>query len=240
VSLRDLRSQDGITVVELLVAISAGMAVLLGLFSITQGTLRSSARVEQRVDATQRARPVLARILDELHSSCVSPGIAPVLANSTDNSITFLHKTGTTVTPNPDKRVITYNPTTRVLTEQVYAYASGSAPNWVFSATPTTRTLLTNVFPGTVAGSTVPMFRYYAYDGTTGVIDPNPIPAPLDATEAKKTVLVDVAFAAGPSSTRVKELDPTQQRTAATVYDQVLFRFSPAAEDASQSQLPCT
>jgi hypothetical protein len=71
------------------------------------------------------------------------------------------------------------------------------------------------------------------------VIDPNPIQAPLDATEAKKTVLVDVAFAAGPTSQKVAA-QADADTTNATVYDQVLFRFSPAAEDASQSQLPCT
>ena len=78
-----MSDQRGITVVELLVAIVAGMAVLFGSFIVLNGTLRGSARITQRVDATQRARPVLQHVMDELHSACVASRIAPILAGST-------------------------------------------------------------------------------------------------------------------------------------------------------------
>lgn len=237
-----LRGESGITVVELLVAISAGIAVMMGTFAVSQGTLRGSARVQQRTDATQRARPVMARILDELHSACVSPGISPVLTGSTSNSITFLHSTGNGVTPGAttttplSKRTITLSGST--LSESIYPMLSGSAPTWIFSATPVPASgirLLTNAGAGSVGGVTVPLFRYYAYDSTTGAIDPTPLPVPLSSDDADRTVMVDVAFAVSPTKTQVVE-----PKTALTVFDSVLFRFSPAAEDASQSQLPCT
>ena len=236
-----MKSESGITVVELLVAISAGLAVLMGVFAVSQGTLRGSARVQQRVDATQRARPVMARILDELHSSCVSPGIAPVQSGSTNNSITFLHSTGNGVTPGATtttpltKRTITLSGTT--LTESIYALTGGAAPTWTFNSISTPAAgirLLTNVGAGSVDGVTVPMFRYYAYDNTTGLINPTPLTVPLSANDAELTVQVDIAFAVLPTKTQLVE-----PKTAVTVSDSVLFRFSPAAEDASQSQLPC-
>jgi hypothetical protein len=228
-----MRDERGVALPELLVAITAGIAVLFGVFTMSEGTLRGSARVQQRVDATQRSRPVLTHILDELHSSCISPNISPVLPGSTGSSITFLHKTGTAVTPNPDKRVISLTGTT--MSESVYPYLSGSAPDWIFGATPTTTRLLTNVGSGSVGGAAVPLFRYYAYNSTTGAIDPTPLTTPLSSDDADRTVQVDVAFSSAPTKTRVVE-----NNTALTSYDSVLFRFSPAAEDASQSQLPCT
>jgi hypothetical protein len=81
----------------------------------------------------------------------------------------------------------------------------------------------------------VPLFRYHAYDNTTGTIDPTPLPVPLSANDAERMVQVDIAFSVSPTKTQVVE-----PNTALTVTDSVLFRFSPAAEDASQSQLPCT
>lgn len=232
-----MRDQRGLALPELLVAISAGIAVLLGLFAVSQGTLRGSARVQQRVDATQRSRPVMAKMLDELHSSCISPGVPPVLEGSSDTSIAFLHKTGNAVNVNPDKRVISLSGTT--LSESVYPYSSGTAPAYVFG-TPTTTRLLTNVSQGTVDGALVQPFRYHAYDVATGTVDPTPLPTPLSADDAARTVQVDIAFAVAPSRTQVIEANPTAQRTALTVDDSVMFRFSPAAEDASQSQVPCT
>jgi hypothetical protein len=232
-----MSSERGITVVELLVGMTAGIAVLLGLFTVSQSTLRGSARVQQRVDATQRARPVMAKILDELHSSCVSPGVPPVLAGSTDSSIAFLHDTGADVTPLPDKRVISLTGTT--LSETIYPYSSGGSPDYVFG-TPTTTRLLTNVSEGTVDGALVDVFRYYAYDVATGMVNPTPLPIPLSDDDAGRTVQVDIAFQVAPSKTQVIEANPTAQKTEVTLDNSVMFRFSPAAEDASQSQVPCT
>lgn len=228
-----LRSDErGLGMVELLVAVAAGLAVIMGSFTMLNGTLRGSARVTQRVDATQRARPVLTRIMDELHSACVAPRIAPVLAGSTGTSMTFLHKTGSASAINPDKRMITLTGTT--LSESVYPYSTGQAPDWQYSATPTTTRLLTNVGQATIDGAVVPIFRYYAYS-TSGQVSTTPLPTPLSAADAARAVQVTVSFAASPSKTRVVEAN-----TAATVTDTAIFRFSPAAEDAAAVNLPCS
>lgn len=225
-----LSGESGITVVELVVAVAAGLAVLMGSFTMLNGTLRGAARTSQRVDANQRGRPVLTRIMDELHSVCVAPGIPPVLPGSSDSSITFLHKASGEVEPKPDKRVITLSAGT--LSETVYPYLSGSSPNFAFSSSPTTTRLLTNVGSGVIDGATVPLFRYHSYAadgaGTT------PLPTPLSATDAARTVQVTVTFSVSPQKTKVIE-----PGTAVTLTDTALMRFTPSAEDASSSNLPC-
>jgi hypothetical protein len=229
-----MKSERGITVVELLVAIVAGMAVLLGSFTVLNGTLRGSARITQRIDATQRARPALTHILDELHSACVASSVPPILAGSTGSSMTFLHKTGSAATLSPDKRTISL--TGSNLSEWVYPYSSGATPNWTFASTavPSTGTrLLTNVGSATIGGTTVPLFRYYAF-ASGGLLDPTPLTVPLSAADAAKAVQVTVAFAVSPSKTQVVEA-----KTAVSVTDTALFRFTPTAENASASNLPC-
>jgi hypothetical protein len=225
-----LSGEQGITVVELVVAIAAGLMVLMGSFAILNGTLRGAARTSQRVDANQRGRPVLTKIMDELHSVCVGPGVPPILPGSTDNSITFIHKAGSEVEPKPDKRVITLSGGT--LSETVYPYLSGTSPNFTFSSTATTTRMLTNVGAGQVNGASVPLFRYYGY--APGGAGTTPLPTPLSAVDAAKTIQVNVAFAVSPSKTQVVEAG-----TAVTLTDTVLMRFTPSAEDATSSNLPC-
>ena len=52
------------------------------------------------------------------------------------------------------------------LVMNTYAYSSttGSAPDWVFSTTPTPFTLLANATNETVNGTTLPVFEYYGYN----------------------------------------------------------------------------
>ncbi len=225
-----LSSEKGITVVELLVAITAGIAVLMGSFAMLNGTLRSSARTTQRVDANQRGRPVMTRIMDELHSVCVAPNVAPIYPGSGDSSITFLHRTGSDVAPNPDRRTISLS--SGILSDSVNTYQSGTYPNYNFSPTATTTRLLTNVGPGSINGATVPLFRYYDY--SAGGVSTTPLPTPLSATNAAKTVVVAVTFSVAPTKTQVVE-----PNAAVTLTDSALFRYTPGAEDIAATNLPC-
>ena len=101
-----LSSEKGISVVELLVAISAGIAVLMGSFAMLNGTLRGSARTQQRVDANQRGRPVMTRIMDELHSVCVAPGVAPIYRRQHRHLDHLPAQDGQRRGPDPDRRTI--------------------------------------------------------------------------------------------------------------------------------------
>lgn len=229
--------ERGFALVELLVAMLAATVVMLGIFQLVDISSRDSARVTRRVEADQTARPVLTRIIDELHSACVAPGATPVRAGSgdvsNDRTITFVTQTGSAVSPNPDKHVITFDPSARTLVENTYPYASGSAPNWTFSSTASSRTLLTNVSQATIGGSTVDVFRYYAY--SNGQISSTQLSTPLTTATAATVAQVSVAFSVGPSANPAND-----SNSDVSVSDTALLRFGPAGEDPSEDDLPCT
>ena len=158
-----MSDESGFTLVEMLVTMFAGVIVFMAILTTIDVATRSQQRVDQRVAADQRARPVMTHIIDELHSACVATGVAPVLAGD-DSSITFLSKTGSDVSPIPDKHVITLTGTT--LSETTYQGTGGTAPDWTFSSSPTTNQLLDGVGAGSVDGSSVapvPVLRLHGW-----------------------------------------------------------------------------
>lgn len=230
-----LRNERGVGIPELLVTVFAGSVVLIAVFSLIQITGRSSAQVVARVDANQRSRPALERIIDELHSSCIGANTAPILAGSSDTSLSFIHQTGSDVAPTPVTRSITLAGGT--LTEQVYPLTGGTAPgDWVFSNTPSSSfEILTKVGPASIGdpAADVPLFRYYGF--VNGVLDPTPLPVPLSFSDAARTVQVTVAFAASPLA------NPTAEtRAAVSVSGSAVLRFSPPSADPTKANGPCT
>ncbi len=129
-----ISDQSGFTLVEQLVAMAAGMLVLFGLTTVIMTTLHQSARINGRVDATQRARIALYQVIDGLHSACVAPQIAPIQAGSTGTSLRFLHQTGSAVAPTPVLSQVDLNGGT--LSESVFPATGGSVPAWTFASTP--------------------------------------------------------------------------------------------------------
>ncbi len=228
-----MRNEAGFTLVELMVSTMIGMLTLGVTLMILQVTSQGSERVVGQVEANQRIRPPMRTIVDELHSACVSPGLAPVLAGSTEDSLSFLHAEGSSVAPTPDRVLLTYSSNT--LTRSRYAATGGSAPNWTFGPTPyETRQVIDRIRPAYLGnpGAIVPVFRYFAYQG--GSLDPNPLPTPLSAANAAKTVQVSVAFASGSISTaEISALNPV------SVSNDISLRFTPASEGVSVENLPC-
>lgn len=157
---RRLRSdQSGFTLVELLVVCLVSIIVVIALFTFQEVVLRGSNRVFAKVDATQRARTTLEQIESRLRSACLSENITPIQAGSTNTKLSFLSRYGSAASLTPEKHEIALNTSTGVLTDTTYAVTGGTAPNWTFSSTGTSRRLLDHVtqVPG------VPLFRYYAY-----------------------------------------------------------------------------
>jgi len=152
--------ESGFTMVELLTVLLVSTVVMIALFTFQDITLRQSNAVFAKVDATQRARNTMEAIENRLHSACMAENVIPILAGSTDTSLSFVSKYGSAASLSPEKHVISLNTTTGVLTDATYTVTGGASPNWTFSATPaSTRTLLDNVKQ---VGST-PVFRYYKY-----------------------------------------------------------------------------
>lgn len=225
--LRPIRDERGMGLVELMVATSAGTIIFAGLTMVVIGTMHQTTRVTDRVHATQDARTVLHRLVTEIHSSCVAPQTAPVREGSSGTSLRFVHKRGSEVAPNPTLSTVTLSGNT--LSQSDYAWQSGVAPNWTFSTTPTTRTLMTNVGAPSEGAA---VFRFFSYSG--GQISSTPLSVPLDSTNAAKTVEVRIALKVSPPSESIADANG-----AAVVQDSALLRLTPPSYSTGANNLPC-
>lgn len=230
-----LGSERGVSMGELLMGMFTFLIIFTAILTMVQASLHNQDRVAKRVAANQRARPVMTRLIDALHSSCVAPGIAPVQPGSDGNSIAFTSRFGASVSPTPDKRVVTLAGST--LSEQVFPATGGAPPVWTFSGTPSqSRIMLTGVGEGSVGDPSVPVpvFRYYAYIG--GQVSATPLPVPLSAEDAARTVQVDLAFSTSPGASTTNPKDPN---APITLTDSTTLRLEPASEDSAEVNLPC-
>ena len=163
----------GFTLVEMLVTLASGLIVLFATFGLVEVSTRVTTRVTDSVDATQRGRTAMERVLQELNSGCVVGDVSPVQAStpagytpaiqSDSSHIVFVTGLGDGATANLTLHAIVLTGTT--LKEYTFANTGGTAPTlqaasgWTFNSTPSPANgtvLLTNV---TTQGST-PLFQY--------------------------------------------------------------------------------
>lgn len=223
-----IRDESGMTLVELLVATAAGVIVMAGITMAMIVTMRETNRVASHVDANQRARITMTKIIDQLHSACVAPQIAPVREDSTGTMLSFLHQSGSAVSVTPVLSRVSLVGTT--LTESDYPVSGGAAPNWTFSETASKTTeLMTNVSPVT-AGA--PIFTYYSY--TNGKISSTPLSSLKEGANAN-AVQVNVAFETAPQKTAIRN----DASASTEIQDAALLRLTPPAYGSTTANLPC-
>ena len=224
-----MKDERGFSLVELLVGAAAGMIVLIALFALLNLSVKNSAQVTQRVDATQRAKPAIQQLMTELHSACTGPGIAPVLAGSDQTVLQFQAASGASVSPTPQKHVVALEDGS--LSQTMYPATGGSNPTWTYSGTPTSDRIL-------IAGVSAPepgdgaLFSYYG--SNAGVIETTPLPTPLSAADAARAVQVKVGVQVAPTTQPVD--DPN---ASVSLTDAAVFRFSPFSEDPTKVNGPC-
>jgi hypothetical protein len=210
-----LGDERGSSMVELLVGMAMGMIVLVGLSMVIIATLHGNARVDARVEATQNARLTVGRIVEQLHSACLSPRIIPIKESSTATKLVFVHsargKAASEVAPTEIESTIT-------LEKGILWETEGGVK----------RQLISNVAPG--GGSAV--FTYFNF--TEGHLNKTPlVSAPSLQGRAAETVYVKVALTAQPRS------NPTHDAgVAATVSDSATLRLTPPLYNTSSAP-PC-
>lgn len=226
------QDERGTTLVELLVATTAGIVVVFGISIALIVTVRGSARVANHVEANQNARLTMSKVVDQLHSACIASKIAPIqggTAGSTGTSLVFLHQAGSGVSLTPVKSAISLSGTT--LTQYDYAATGGAAPSWTFSTTPSSTVLLATGVSAISTGA--PIFRYFGFN--EGAVSASPFAAaPLSATDAAKTIQVDVAFKAAPAKTISSDAN-----AATPIQNSVVLRLTPPSFETSAENLPC-
>jgi len=191
-----LRDEAGFSVAEMVVALGVGLVLLSVVLMIVEFGLTSFARVDARVDATQRGRTAMEELTSVLRSQvCLGIGVAPVV-QADDQSVTFHADLGDT-TFAPMRVRFAYDPGAGTIVEERYV-GSGTPPAMTYPASPTSRRLLLeHVVP--LDGR--PVFRYFTYDlAPTGQADVE-LPVPLSATDRERVVRIAVAFAVDPRQT---------------------------------------
>jgi Tfp pilus assembly protein PilW len=223
-----VRDERGMTFVELLVGISMTLIVLAAVATLTTSVLHHQDRIVRRVDANSRARPVMTRMVQDLHSACVTSHIVPIRPGSTGTSISFLSKRGDGVGLIPDLHNITLSGGT--LTERRYRANGNTPPDWGGFTTPIgpERSLLTNV---SAPGGTI--FRYYRFN--TGALSTTPLPVPLTIDDASQVSYVTITFASSPSK-GISVKDPGSPLVMNSGVD---LRLENASQYPNQDNLPC-
>lgn len=248
---RALASEAGFTLVELMVAMVAGVVVLLALGTILDVTLRETTRSFSIVDATERTRPIFEQVENELHSSCFADEQTPIQGGSSPNALIFMTATGDSAIPTAIWHEIDFNPApTASLTDSTYAtnYAEvGGEPTWTRGTLVSSKVLLNNV----ARDGTTPVFQYFAYqlapgtdaagnqyeilpDGTspipgtsTTVFNPLAPGASLTSTQAATAAEVMINLTVGPAGGFNENTNLAN--TGQSVSDVITFRFTPAA-----------
>lgn len=228
---RRLADERGTTMVEVLVSTATGVVVLAGLTMVIVVTMHSTARVSARVDASQQARLVVTKVMQQLHSACVAPKLAPIQATSSGTLLKFIHAApgeGSAVAPLPTMTEISL--ASGVLTQTDRAAVGGTAPNWTWAGTTTSKQLLKGVAP--IAPSTG-IFSYYA--GNNGSTTPTAQATPLTSATALETVQVQISLTVSPSEvTSIKDAG-----AAAPIRDGATLRLTPPSFNEAAASLPC-
>ena len=233
--------ERGFTLVELVVALAAGMVVLLALFSVLDVSLRHSTAVQDRVQANQIGRIAMTKMVDEMHSACLAPSFTPVQPESTPTELRFISAVGKdAVLQSASEHRIVF--TEGKLIDKAFPSNGGSWPKFAFAstATPSGGTLLASNISATTG---TPVFSYYKYataSDSSGALPLNTIEEneslaakeKLTATTAAETAAVRVSFHAETN-------DRNTLNRGVDLSSQVTFSFSVPNSETPIHDAPC-
>src|ERR1700691_5171216 len=81
--LSTLRSEQGTSLMEMLVAMLSATVIMIAMIGFLIFTTTQTSRVSERVETDRLGRMAMARITDELHSSCTGFGANAIQGPST-------------------------------------------------------------------------------------------------------------------------------------------------------------
>jgi type II secretory pathway pseudopilin PulG len=248
-------TEDGFTLVEVLVATVVGMVVVLAAFSLLEFSTRDVSRITERSHADQAGRVALENIMLQLHSACVAININPIQSGSNSNELKFISETSPLNTnsepvsslPSVRLRKLIYTePTSKTegtLVEKSWP-SKGEAPTYKpfnEAEKPTERLILKGISQTSVSEKPVPIFQYYRYyeEGDSepkyGQLNPNPIVPSSEAT-AELVAKVSVSFTLTPEG---HESSFAKGDRAVALEDSAILRLATSSESASSSNEPC-
>lgn len=260
---RLLREERGLTLIELLVSMTAGAVVVAGATLVLVVALRQNTRVVDAVQADSIGRTALNQIVDELHSSCTGFGSSSIQAPSTiptsplastgTTSLWFLTAYGNKTSGEAAIKQVTLHDiawtstgtsNTKEALGKLIDYSwtgSGEPPStpWTFnsvlspSTANTTRVIATNVIPATEPASHI--FSYERYD-TTPADETFGELVPLASTELPPTTTTAKRIAKVTIEyTQAPERGDTRAGHTAKFKDSVVLRLTPPESNSEGS-----
>jgi len=189
-----LRDERGLTLVELLVSTTLGVALLLAAFTLSSAFSHAQTRISDRSESIARGRTAMEQIVQQLRSQvCLGPGY-PAITYGDNSHMTFYADLANRAFV-PQRRDLQF--ANGALTELDYdGTATGGQPPFSFGSRPSrTRVILDRM----QLQSGIPFFRYYSFDGNDPIRPSRLLATPLSANDAQRVVRVTVSYAALPS-----------------------------------------
>jgi len=255
-----IRDDRGFTLIELLVSILTATIVVGALFSIMTISTKQTTLIADKVQANQIGRTAMTRIIDELHSSCLSPGFGPIQEKSNETELIFKNAySEEAVLPNAKEaktagtgvfeHQIVWSSSAKTLTDFIYKSTSGEGPEATLPALDYSSTTheAANAEPkkGVLLASNVtqtgatPIFQYYKYNKETTSSSSTPdstlesLKSTLSATEAEEAASVLVSFREAPVDGK------TERDQYIDLSNQVTFAFSAPNVETPIKYTPC-
>lgn len=254
-ALRSRISQEhGLTLMETLVAMIAGLAVTGALFGILEVSLHQTSRIEDKVQADQLGRITMTKIVDELHSACISPEFRPIREKSSGTELRFVDAVGKeAVLKNGVLHKIVWAEEssklkTGTLTDYSYQSTGGEWPTFTFNeSTPTSTVQIATNISKYEGNAATPIFQYFPYatasSGETSSTQPlstisttaltGNSKGELSSTEAETAASVLISFNAAP----VDGYEALHRDMP--VSNQVVFAFSAPPSETPIEAAPC-
>ena len=189
---RFTRDQRGFTLVETLVAMISAVVVVGALYAILDISVQQAAKISDTSQATQLGRITMVKLTEELETSCLSSGFAPVQAASKEKEVSgsktkeleesrliFINATSKAAAISEAfEHEIVWKRSTGLLTDISYKNTGGSWPSftWTLPLTKTGEVRLgenvsqTEVINEKSEKELLPIFKYFKYNKTAGTI----------------------------------------------------------------------
>jgi prepilin-type N-terminal cleavage/methylation domain-containing protein len=241
--------ERGFTLIELLVAMVTGLVVSGALFAILEVSLHQTSRLADRVEADQTGRIAMTRVIDALHSTCISPEFRPIQSGSSATELKFITAYSSeatiplsAVTEHVIKWEKESGKETGLLTDSSRTATGGSWPKYTFSGTATTTRLASNIGAPQEESKSV-VFHYYKYATTSSsevekqltplsTLETKPL-AMKESKEAEEAASVLVRFVAYPSNGN------TASNRGVDLRNQITLAMSAPSSETPFEAVPC-
>lgn len=246
---RDLKAHlagtAGFTLIEMLVAMVAGIVVLGALYTILEVSLTQSTKVANETYAGQLGRTVMTKLVDELHNACISSEFTPVQSSekagekSTGTKLIFINTYSKAPVPEVKeayKHEIVWSAesgstTSGTLTDNVRQGASGSWPTVASWGTATKEQIGSRI---SLVKSKI--FTYYKYGAssseTKGALEEIKSEE-LTEKSASEVAAVELNFGAAATAGN------SSLERSITLSNLVTFAFSAPSQETPIKDGPC-